>query len=100
MSRRKKASARPPPCEPKPKRIRLDSETFCERATRSCRRDELYIAAREPKWDTRMLLVVGIVGLLVWAQSESKAKPPPELGPGGNVPNPIPSMPRQQTLPL
>jgi hypothetical protein len=109
MARRRTIAARrvrvlarkPPPCTPKPKRIRLDAEPFCARTRAYCRTDSIgssyELGGVVPKWDARMLLVMGIVALFIWSDSQAPKKPPPELGPG-KVPAPLPRNP-QESLP-
>lgn len=79
-----------PPCAPKPKRIRLDAEPFCARTRSYCNRDPVgssyELGTRAPKWDSRMLLAVGILALFIFSKPAPTPKVPPELGPGDRLP--------------
>ena len=84
-ARKKKAQKqKPPPCEPKPRRIRIDAEPFCERTQRYCRTESY---PRGGARDSNSMILIGLGLLALIAYNASKKPTPPEDG------GPLPQLP-------
>jgi hypothetical protein len=89
-------AAKPPPCEPRPKRERsIGAPSFCEASTRYCATDPSS-STSIGKWDTRMVLIVGLLVLVAFNGKDGKSSPP-QITPGATPP-PLPRD-RQPSLP-